>query len=658
MITRTIGVSGNHADVAAWVSYVQSNYVSGGNLTDDQTGAITVGGMTVSTAQVISGWAPGGSNYSTTLTFDPASSNVAWFGQNCRTNALFYNTARGAFISSTYSATSGAITWRVDKNRTIGLMIKVTGGYTSAVRWDTTTQTDIICEGNILWATSDVNGAGYMSSAVDGTSIVVRNNLFISERSAGGSCAFLSDGNSTFSNRIKIYDNVFYADGASAACRMGSGTYVETIGNVFIPRIGNCGLSARDAQTNGSNNATNQSAWNNTGYGAGTLTGLTSNQFSITVANEFVGVTTGAMATDFRLKSGGTQLQGTNITISGVTVDITGVTRTSPTDIGPYQFATGGNVYNVSLSESGSANDNVSASCVFPRAVNESPLLTDAYSSQATQGVSIADTLSPTDTYSQGAVINDAIAENAPISDAYNNVAIFPRSLVESAPINDLISSQATQGVSIAESAPITDQYPTTAIFPRSIVETASAVDTISATSAYVTALVEVMSAANVQAALVVYPVSIAESAPITDLTNGVLPGDTNLVETMNALDLYSCTVIYATSIGESSPATDAYAASCIFPRSIAESASPTDAYNAAGVFAVSIAEARPIADFLSCVSQLTAAIAESMTPDDIYTADDVERRATKCNTLSGAPRVRRLEGAPRVRKLGGRSCE
>lgn len=344
MITRTIGVSGNHVDVAAWVSYVQSNYVSGGNLTDDQTGAVTVGGMTVSTAQVISGWAPGGSGYTTTLTYDPASSGAAWFGPNCRSNAYYYNVARGAFIASSYSSggNSGAITWRVNKNRTIGLMIKTTGGYMAAVCHDTTAQDDILVDGNILWATSDTQGVLNWRSQVDGPNCIARNNLMISERGAGGSCAMISDGNSTFTNRAKIYDNVFYADQA-VALRAGSGTYVEVIGNILIPRTGNCAISARDGQTNGSNNATNQSAFNNTGYGAGTITGLTSSQFSITLANEFVGVTTGAMATDFRLKSGGTALQATGTTISGISTDATGFTRSAGSeDIGPYQLTAGG----------------------------------------------------------------------------------------------------------------------------------------------------------------------------------------------------------------------------------------------------------------------------------------------------------------------------
>lgn len=660
MITRTIGVSGNHTDIAAWVSYVQSNYVSAGNLTDDQTGAVTVGGCTVSTAQVVSGWAPGGSGYTTTLTYDPASSGAAWYGQNCRSNAFYYNTARGAFIASSYSSgpSGGAVMMRVEKWRVIGLMIKATGGYMAALRSDTTTVTDCLTDGNILWATSDTEGALHLATTVEGTNNIVQNNVLISERGVGGSSGGQSQGGSTFANRIKWYDNVFWAD-QGVPLRAGSGSYIEVIGNSFIARTNSCAVSARDAQTNGSNNATNNAAFNNTGYGAGTITGLTSTQFSITLANEYVGVTTGAAATDFRLKSGGTQLQGTNITISGVTVDATGVTRTSPTDIGPYQFATGGNVYNVSLSESGSANDNVSSVCTFPRAVNESPSITDAYSSQATQNVSIGESASAVEVISQGSVFPATLAESASPADTISNVATFPRTISESAPIAEVVNAQNnTFNVSIAESGSANNTQAATAIFPRAITESGSAVDTVAASAAFAANLSEIMSAANVQAALVVYPVSIAESAPITDVQSSAIPGGTDIIETMNITDVYSATVIYATSIAEGMTATNTQAAALIMPAAIAETATPTDAYSAIGIFVRSIAEGAGASDFYICASQLTAAIAESMAADDVYVADEIVRRATACNTLSGAPRVRRLEGAPRVRTLGGRSCE
>lgn len=299
----------------------------------------------------------------------------------------------------------------------------------------------------------------------------------------------------------------------------------------------------------------------------------------------------------------------------------------------------GGNVYNESVSESMTAAEVVSAIGTFPR--------------------TIAETVTPTDIYSQGAVINDSIAESASPADTISNVAVFPRTISESAPIAEVVNAQNnTFNVSIAESGSANNTQAATGIFPRTISESGSAVDTVAASAAFVANLSEIMSAANVQAALVVYPVSIAESAPITDVQSSAIPGGTDIIETMNITDVYSATVIYATSIAESMTATNTQAAALIMPAAIAETATPTDAYSAIGIFVRSIAEGAGASDFYVCASQLTAAIAESMAADDVYVADEIVRRATACNTLSGAPRVRRLEGAPRVRTLGGRSCE
>lgn len=339
MDSKTFGSGATYSDINAWVSYVQGALVSGGNLTDDVTAMCVAAGLTTSSQQIVSGWAPGGSGYTTTITTNTGAS----FSENAsvRSNALYYNTSNGAFIVSSYSATAGAINIQVNKSRFTKLQVRTTGGYTLCLSYTTTSMDDLEISGNILLCESGINGAIYFSSVVDGANIVVKNNCVRNDRGAAASKTFYSDGNTTFTNRVKLYNNTFWqAVSANSNVGGGSGTYCEVIGNVFLNNT-TCSLAIRDAQCNGSNNASNRAAWDATGYGAGTITGLTASQLSITVANEFVDAD--GTPTDFRLKAGGTALQDTNIAISGITTDISLFTRTATyEDIGCWQLTSGG----------------------------------------------------------------------------------------------------------------------------------------------------------------------------------------------------------------------------------------------------------------------------------------------------------------------------
>lgn len=336
--SATVGSGGTHTDLNAWVAYVVANYVSGGNLTDNVEALITAGGLSVSAQQIISGWNPNGF----TTTIKPNTGAGFRDNANARTtNAIYYNTGYGAYLNSTYNSGSsaGALAVRVDKCRIYNLMSKCNGDC-PVISFDTNSITDLILEGNMVWSTFAANGAVLLGSNVNGANIFIRNNVMWNERAAGSSRALRIDGNDSSGNKVKVHDNTFWQDtNGSCTVACGSDTYIEAIGNVFLQNT-NCALSARDGQTTGSNNATNKSAWDNTGYGGGSITGLTSSQFSITVANEFVDAD--GTPTDFKLKSGGTQCQGTNITISGISDDITGFARSGSIDIGAYQLSGGG----------------------------------------------------------------------------------------------------------------------------------------------------------------------------------------------------------------------------------------------------------------------------------------------------------------------------
>lgn len=334
--SATVGSGGTHADLNAFTTFVAANHVSGGNLTQDVEALITAGGIITSTKQIVSGWNPNGF----TTTIKPNTGAGFADHANVRTtNALIYNESNGAFIRSTYSGGDPAVSIRVDKSRVTGLQFR-TNNNAQALSFDTGTITDLVAAGNIVWAEFSANGALVTGSTVDGTSVYIYNNVVRSDRGAGGASPIFINGCTTFNNRARVWFNTMWqAVGGNSDLKVDSNAYIETINNVML-QITTCAISARDAQTNGGYNSTSRSAWDNTGYGAGTITGLTNSQFSITTANEFVGA--GATPTDFKLKSGGTACQANGQTLS-VTVDITGFARPAGSeDRGAYQLTGGG----------------------------------------------------------------------------------------------------------------------------------------------------------------------------------------------------------------------------------------------------------------------------------------------------------------------------
>jgi hypothetical protein len=128
-ITKTLGTSGaDFTSINAWVSWVQANAVSAGNLTDNVTLNTLSVGVSPGSGDTISGWAPGGSNFQTALSAD--SSNNANQNASVQTRAFFYNAGNGAFWDySALSASSVGVDVQVDKCTISNMQMKMAVQY-------------------------------------------------------------------------------------------------------------------------------------------------------------------------------------------------------------------------------------------------------------------------------------------------------------------------------------------------------------------------------------------------------------------------------------------------------------------------------------------------------------------------------------------------
>jgi len=253
--------------------------------------------------------------------------------------------------------------------------------------------------------------------------------------------------------------------------------------------------------------------------------------------------------------------------------------------------------------------------------------------------VSIIEAMSAADLVSASPIFAGAIVEAAAAAEVVGNTAVFGRAIVESMAAAEVVSNGSIYSANIAEAPSLTDTFASLVIFPAVVAEHASAVEIVANTGTFGSTIGEIAAAADVvNTGGAIYAAAIAE--------------------VMNAAEVVGNTAVFGRAITEAANAVSVQNAGVIFANAIVEAGNASDAYSAKVIFAPAVVEFAAAADLYSCAAQLNLFIIEAANAQDAYDANAVVPRATACNTLHGAPRIRRLEGPARIRKLGGRACD
>ena len=224
----------------------------------------------------------------------------------------------------------------------------------------------------------------------------------------------------------------------------------------------------------------------------------------------------------------------------------------------------GGTVYNVTISEAGSAadvpsskatypstvgetgvaNDNVSNVGTFPRTVTEAGSAADTVSDVGTFGTTIAETGAASDTVSNGSTYNSTVTESGTGAETVSDTAVLPSAVAESGAAADTVSDVAVYPSTVTESGTATDTQSTAGTLGAGITETGTAVDTESNAAIFPRTITEAGAAADTPSNVATLPASVSESAPITDseYTNG--PQAAGVTEAASATDQYSAQLI------------------------------------------------------------------------------------------------------------------
>lgn len=247
--------------------------------------------------------------------------------------------------------------------------------------------------------------------------------------------------------------------------------------------------------------------------------------------------------------------------------------------------AAGGTVYNVTLSEAGSASDTISSVVIFPSTITESGSAADTVSNVAVLPSSISESGAGTDTVSNVVIFPSSISEIGSGADTVSNVAILSSAISENATAIDTISNIATLPSTIGESGSAVDTISSAAILPSTVAETGLATDVISASLVYNVAISEISAAADTISTLVVFVGNLAETGSSQDTVSNNAVLASTLLEVGAAIEVISNNAVLLSSISESGSATDVIGLALALNVSILEAGNASDIISAIATF-------------------------------------------------------------------------
>lgn len=122
------------------------------------------------------------------------------------------------------------------------------------------------------------------------------------------------------------------------------------------------------------------------------------------------------------------------------------------------ESVSGGNTYNVTLSDAAAAADSLSETAVFQKSLSDAAVASDSFSETAVFQKSISDAANATDLFSTGAVYNLTLADAANASDSLSETAVFNKSVSDAANATDITGQAQSYGVDLVDAAEATDE--------------------------------------------------------------------------------------------------------------------------------------------------------------------------------------------------------
>jgi hypothetical protein len=551
---------------------IYGNWINGTGTTLTGTGIMTFAGRT--TQQITSA----GKTFTQGFAFDTPGGSVTL-------QDAFTASFSGATVISLISGTFNAATYNVT--------LSGTGAGTAFNSSGSTTRT--IAVGSGTWSFS---GAGTVWNCATSTNLTVTGT---------GTIRLTSASAKTFAGGGISYSGITLNQG-------GAGTLTITGNNTFKDITNTYSATGATTIALGNTTQTLTGPWTATGAAGRVLT------------------VSGSPAT-LRFTGAGTAANVDYLSINNVRaydlVDewYAGANSTNNGSLGWYFVSAGGNVYAVTITETGTGTDAITASVTLLGTISETGTGTDTVSSSFLFVGSVSETSTITDSNFAAFQPKANITETATGSDAESAILAAIGRINETASGADTDAAQLTARATLAETATGTDTDSASLNAGSSISETATVTDAASAFATLLAAVSEAATATDLISSIKGLFAYIVESATITDALNA--PGSTynpSLTETATATDSITALARFAVQVAESASITDIAAAFRVYLSAILEAASASDAAFSQFVARSAISETATGSDADAAILAALSLISESVSGADTVTPRYIAR--------------------------------
>lgn len=202
------------------------------------------------------------------------------------------------------------------------------------------------------------------------------------------------------------------------------------------------------------------------------------------------------------------------------------------------------------------------------------------------------------------------ISETGSAADTLTATIVATATIAESASAADTMAAALAAIAALAETAAATDSVSAALAAVRTVTETATAADTISSVLAAAAALSETGSATDSYAAIASLVAALSESVSATDQVNwgGGTSYSADIAEAASATDSLTAAVAALAALAETGNATDTISALASLQAALAESGTALDVLTAAGVFNVTVTETGNAVDTFTALGDLLPA--------------------------------------------------
>jgi len=292
-----------------------------------------------------------------------------------------------------------------------------------------------------------------------------------------------------------------------------------------------------------------------------------------------------------------------------------GPNSTNSGSLGWYFVAAGGTVYAVTITETGTGTDAITARVTLVGAISETGTGTDTVSGSLQYISSISEAGTGTDSISAKFTPSANITETATGADVESAILAAIALINETASGTDTDAASLTAQSNIAETATGTDTVSALAALNAAIAEASTISDLVIATKTYLAAIIEAATAADADSARATFQAQLAETATAQDIIQGFMVAAAAIAESATGTDQINAFTALAAAVIETATGTDAISAKAIFRGILLEIATITDSVNASGsTYNAPVVELAVLQDLVRAAATFPTSITETAT--------------------------------------------